>query len=62
MAEIRVEVVPIGIQYKCDSCGKGYMTRQEVVSENSILLSNPPKFRQIRQINKEAMRKYIMKL
>ena len=45
MAEIRVEAVPIGIKYKCDSCGKGYMTRQDVVSENSILLSNPPKFR-----------------
>ena len=32
MPEVKVEVVPVGIKYLCDSCGNGYMSRQEIDS------------------------------
>lgn len=45
MPEVKVEVVPVGIQYLCDSCGNGYMAREDIGLGGSMLLTNPPKYK-----------------
>lgn len=44
MAEERYKIEPIGIRYKCDKCGKGYM---ELKPGGMTYLSNPPKYEHI---------------